>query len=207
MKSDFGALGGRLSPLSMSKDVMSTNKLMSAEEGIPLPANKPKIWSLADTAACKTPPPNVTAGQTQWLSQGYSQPLPPSFTSNHPMYNRYSNLFPSMPSSSIHNPTVQQHQQQTSPGISHHQDPGVGIPPVTPYSNTLSSCASAAMGGYNDSSVPADTPPQTPPNNVVYNNNNSSNNNNQQLSSPEPITAFRPIYKTPNPNHYNIPGR
>lgn len=25
--------------------------------GIPIPASKPKIWSLADTAACKTPPP------------------------------------------------------------------------------------------------------------------------------------------------------
>ncbi|XP_051171944.1 homeobox protein araucan-like isoform X2 [Leptopilina boulardi] len=25
--------------------------------GIPIPATKPKIWSLADTAACKTPPP------------------------------------------------------------------------------------------------------------------------------------------------------
>lgn len=25
--------------------------------GVPLPATKPKIWSLADTAACKTPPP------------------------------------------------------------------------------------------------------------------------------------------------------
>jgi len=25
--------------------------------GVPIPATKPKIWSLADTAACKTPPP------------------------------------------------------------------------------------------------------------------------------------------------------
>lgn len=25
--------------------------------GVPIPASKPKIWSLADTAACKTPPP------------------------------------------------------------------------------------------------------------------------------------------------------
>uniref|UniRef100_A0A1Y9H1W9 Homeobox domain-containing protein n=1 Tax=Anopheles dirus TaxID=7168 RepID=A0A1Y9H1W9_9DIPT len=26
--------------------------------GVPIPASKPKIWSLADTAACKTPPPH-----------------------------------------------------------------------------------------------------------------------------------------------------
>uniref|UniRef100_A0A336M444 CSON011356 protein n=2 Tax=Culicoides sonorensis TaxID=179676 RepID=A0A336M444_CULSO len=27
--------------------------------GVPIPASKPKIWSLADTAACKTPPPSM----------------------------------------------------------------------------------------------------------------------------------------------------
>uniref|UniRef100_A0A1A9V320 Homeobox domain-containing protein n=1 Tax=Glossina austeni TaxID=7395 RepID=A0A1A9V320_GLOAU len=30
--------------------------------GIPLPASKPKIWSLADTVACKTPPPHGMYG-------------------------------------------------------------------------------------------------------------------------------------------------
>lgn len=30
--------------------------------GIPVPATKPKIWSLADTAACKTPPPAQSWG-------------------------------------------------------------------------------------------------------------------------------------------------
>lgn len=31
----------------------------ASECGVPIPATKPKIWSLADTAACKTPPPTV----------------------------------------------------------------------------------------------------------------------------------------------------
>ncbi|CAD7083060.1 unnamed protein product [Hermetia illucens] len=31
----------------------------SSDCGVPIPATKPKIWSLADTAACKTPPPSV----------------------------------------------------------------------------------------------------------------------------------------------------
>ncbi|XP_011195988.2 homeobox protein caupolican [Zeugodacus cucurbitae] len=35
----------------------SKNLLRAADCGIPLPASKPKIWSLADTVACKTPPP------------------------------------------------------------------------------------------------------------------------------------------------------
>lgn len=36
--------------------------------GIPLPATKPKIWSLADTAACKTPPP--PSSQQPWCGAG-----------------------------------------------------------------------------------------------------------------------------------------
>lgn len=32
-------------------------ELKTSDCGVPLPPSKPKIWSLADTAACKTPPP------------------------------------------------------------------------------------------------------------------------------------------------------
>ncbi|KAI8431035.1 hypothetical protein MSG28_001106 [Choristoneura fumiferana] len=35
--------------------------------GVPIPASKPKIWSLADTAACKTPPPAAAP----WPQHGY----------------------------------------------------------------------------------------------------------------------------------------
>lgn len=38
--------------------------------GVPIPASKPKIWSLADTAACKTPPP---AAQP-WPQHAYGPP-------------------------------------------------------------------------------------------------------------------------------------
>lgn len=40
--------------------------------GVPIPASKPKIWSLADTAACKTPPP---AAQP-WPQHGYGPERP-----------------------------------------------------------------------------------------------------------------------------------
>ncbi|XP_034483479.1 homeobox protein araucan isoform X2 [Drosophila innubila] len=36
--------------------------------GVPIPATKPKIWSLADTVACKTPPP-ACMGQGQLMPQ------------------------------------------------------------------------------------------------------------------------------------------
>lgn len=40
--------------------------------GIPIPASKPKIWSLADTAACKTPPP-VHSNPGGWISNTLQQ--------------------------------------------------------------------------------------------------------------------------------------
>lgn len=50
------------------------------ECGVPIPASKPKIWSLADTAACKTPPhPNPWSYPTD-QSYGHvpmANPIPP----------------------------------------------------------------------------------------------------------------------------------
>ncbi|XP_041987036.1 homeobox protein caupolican isoform X2 [Aricia agestis] len=40
--------------------------------GVPIPASKPKIWSLADTAACKTPPPTAQP----WPQHGYGPERP-----------------------------------------------------------------------------------------------------------------------------------
>lgn len=42
----------------------------SSDCGIPLPASKPKIWSLADTAACKTPPP-IVQQHNAWMTNPY----------------------------------------------------------------------------------------------------------------------------------------
>lgn len=41
--------------------------------GVPIPASKPKIWSLADTAACKTPPPSMHHHLHQHQQQQQSQ--------------------------------------------------------------------------------------------------------------------------------------
>ncbi|XP_045129154.1 homeobox protein caupolican-like isoform X1 [Portunus trituberculatus] len=48
---------------------------------VSLPSAKPKIWSLADTAACKTPPPTGGVGGppgSGWLAGGTTFPLPPT---------------------------------------------------------------------------------------------------------------------------------
>lgn len=50
-------------------------EMKNTDCGVPLPASKPKIWSLADTAACKTPPPPPPTHQQQWLgSNGFALP-------------------------------------------------------------------------------------------------------------------------------------
>lgn len=61
-------------------DTISKNQTGS-DCGVPIPASKPKIWSLADTAACKTPPPHLHPNAGAWgyqtshqhPSQQYSQ--------------------------------------------------------------------------------------------------------------------------------------
>ena len=49
--------------MSLHGDSGSTDGKSSA--GIPIPPSKPKIWSLADTAVCKTPPPSQHGGVHQ----------------------------------------------------------------------------------------------------------------------------------------------
>ncbi|XP_025264068.1 homeobox protein araucan isoform X1 [Camponotus floridanus] len=44
--------------------------------GVPIPATKPKIWSLADTAACKTPPPPSHPHHQQYHHQHHQQHYP-----------------------------------------------------------------------------------------------------------------------------------
>ena len=39
-----------------------SNNDSKSSAGIPIPPSKPKIWSLADTAVCKTPPPSGAGG-------------------------------------------------------------------------------------------------------------------------------------------------
>ncbi|XP_055323038.1 homeobox protein araucan-like isoform X3 [Sitodiplosis mosellana] len=58
----------------------------SSDCGIPLPASKPKIWSLADTAACKTPPPIVQSQHGAWMTNPYHH----SHTHPHSSHNPHS---------------------------------------------------------------------------------------------------------------------
>merc|ERR1719471_530944 len=57
----------------------------SGKSGIPIPPSKPKIWSLADTAVCKTPPPvSSILGAAAAGSGGASASHPSTSGASHP---------------------------------------------------------------------------------------------------------------------------
>lgn len=129
---------------------------MKGDCGVPIPATKPKIWSLADTAACKTPPPSSLHNQQPWCNPANANPsgmnmsingfaLPTSSmspSSGAPSsYSRYSGFFGNPYSNSMGHPQG--------------------------HSNT-SNCGPVGASGFAE--VQTDTPPQTPPNMKVPNN-------------------------------------
>ncbi|XP_067004044.1 homeobox protein araucan isoform X2 [Anabrus simplex] len=130
---------------------MLKDEMHSKDCGVPIPATKPKIWSLADTAACKTPPPPPHHGAQQpWL-------VPPSSGSCSMGINMGMNSF-ALPSTAM------------SPSAA-------AAAPYSRYSGLLSSpygggsggngggsCSAASVGASGFPEVQTDTPPQTPPN-------------------------------------------
>ncbi len=81
--------------LKAEMENMAKSQVEGVECGVPIPASKPKIWSLADTAACKTPPHH----QNPWsypTDQGYGHvPManPPVATHSHlPQHHQNQNL-------------------------------------------------------------------------------------------------------------------
>lgn len=63
-------LGGYHHGIKEEMNLISGSKNQTSSDcGIPIPATKPKIWSLADTAACKTPPP-IHQHHGAWMTSG-----------------------------------------------------------------------------------------------------------------------------------------
>ncbi|KAH8379312.1 hypothetical protein KR009_004154, partial [Drosophila setifemur] len=85
--------------------------------GIPVPASKPKIWSVADTAACKTPPPTAA-----YLGQNFYPPAEHQQSHQHPHPH---------PHPHQHHPSQQQQQQahqQHQHQLHHHHSMELGSP-------------------------------------------------------------------------------
>ena len=94
------------------------------KEGIPLPPSKPKIWSMAELAVCKTPPPG-SAHNWQALHNGFA--LDPSALRHNPAM-----PVPPLRSNLFMNPG------REYPGLDTKLNPGLGAedtPPQTPPNN------------------------------------------------------------------------
>ena len=90
-------------------DTISKNQTGS-DCGVPIPASKPKIWSLADTAACKTPPPHLhpNAGAWGYQTTTTTHQNPSQQYSHHTESLHQGQMHPQLQSQSHH----QQQQQQ-----------------------------------------------------------------------------------------------
>ncbi|XP_039149268.1 homeobox protein araucan isoform X2 [Drosophila simulans] len=57
----------------LQTDLGDPKNQLGRDCGVPIPATKPKIWSLADTVGCKTPPPAYMGHQSMPLQQQQQQ--------------------------------------------------------------------------------------------------------------------------------------
>lgn len=99
-------------------DAISKNQTGS-DCGVPIPASKPKIWSLADTAACKTPPPHsllhpLSAGAS-WAYHQQQQTHPTGIQYNNNTIDPHLQLQQQQSQMHLQNPLQGQQQQQQHP--------------------------------------------------------------------------------------------
>lgn len=99
--------------LKTEQDVHPKNQLES-DCGVPIPASKPKIWSLADTAACKTPPLNLPNATGAWGYPTHYQHQQSQHTAVHQHHPNNSNIMMNIGGSM----TTSGHPNQSMSGMS-----------------------------------------------------------------------------------------
>lgn len=166
----------------------------STSAGIPIPPSKPKIWSLADTAVCKTPPPSGgggAGGQSHLPPVSHHQQQAAHYQQPPPHSQSYLSSGLGGPNTSLASWGPANFSQFVDPAmmrLRHGNMLGMGymgLPPVSQqsFSPLAPSAAAAAAAhitaspGLNSDGVQSssnDTPPQTPPtvkNQFGYNGN------------------------------------
>lgn len=166
----------------------------SSDCGVPLPASKPKIWSLADTAACKTPPPIVQSQHGAWMTNPY-HPHSHHHSSHNPHSHQSAGISSMMmmgntPTNHINNmnmsginattatpqntnhPHNTQHQQQALPTSNQQTMAGN-------FSNNPYSRYTGFLGGSHHYNINT--------NNTIPHNNNTNNSSNIPVTGPHQI--------------------
>lgn len=110
-------MGGHYHHHNMKTEMDTVSKNQTGSDcGVPIPASKPKIWSLADTAACKTPPPHShlhlnAAGAWAYQTHQSAQYNNSSHTGS-PTHNNHLHQMQQLQQQPQHQQLAQQQQQQ-----------------------------------------------------------------------------------------------
>ncbi|XP_073843269.1 araucan [Musca autumnalis] len=181
-------------------DISDPKNPMSRDCGVPIPASKPKIWSLADTVASKTPPLHSAAymahqqQQQQQQRQNLQQQHLMSQQQPHPMQQlqQMSSLIPAISQNTNNNSS-----NNTMSG-NYNTNPYTRGP-STAYENFLGAMATNSMPPYNSNNNNTTTASNNHPNTTSNNHHNSSphQSNSQQLSPSTPPTTTQ----VPNAHH------
>ncbi|XP_023036736.1 homeobox protein caupolican isoform X2 [Drosophila willistoni] len=186
---------------------------LSRDCGIPVPANKPKIWSVADTVACKTPPPTVYLGQNFYPPAQVSTSEPETAQLQHQHQHHMVSPQSQTPAILSNNTMIGPQMNLSSPlnmmnsyaaaspysriptvyteAMGMHIGPGSG-PAVVSVTNKTPTTINIHRESYPFPPIPTrigfseiqpDTPPQTPPNMKLNNQHNNANSNNNNSSS------------------------
>jgi hypothetical protein len=112
------SMGGHYNSHHHLKSEIDSKNQTGSDCGVPIPASKPKIWSLADTAACKTPPPHLHPNAGQWAYHQATQQHPSHQYSNHLTTNQQQQSMQHLHQQQHPSQSNGNHQQQPIP---HHQ--------------------------------------------------------------------------------------
>ncbi|XP_058457847.1 homeobox protein araucan-like isoform X2 [Malaya genurostris] len=180
-------LGGHHHHSGLKSELDHPKNQTGSDCGVPIPASKPKIWSLADTAACKTPPPQAL--HSSWMTGGY-----------HP--GQHHQQQHQQQQQQQHH-LQQQHLQQQQQHLHQQQHPGSGMmmgdgnSPMnmnmvnTPHNPGMGTMGSGMMNNF------ASTPYSryggfltgTQHYNTTHNNNNNNNNNSSSSNTNNNINS------------------
>lgn len=170
--------------------IKEESKRSGTDCGVPIPPSKPKIWSLADTAACKTPPPaaqpwpqHAYAGPERAQAEagnGFALPATAAASPASGAYARYGG-FPA------------QYGQHPCVHPAAFPDVQTDTPPQTPPNMKVPSVANPlGSGGASGYCFPRH---QQSPQRDPYHNPHHANNHQPSQHHNESSAAFKPFYK------------
>lgn len=183
-------LGGHHHHAGLKSEMDHPKNQTGSDCGVPIPASKPKIWSLADTAACKTPPPQAL--HSSWMTGGYHPGQHHQQQQQH--HQQQHHLQQQQQQQHLQQQHQQQHQQHTGSGMmmGGESSPMSMNMANTPHNQGMGTMGSGMMNNFGNTPYSRYGGFLTGAQhyNTTHNNNSSNNTNNSTNSntSTGPVT-------------------